>query len=279
MTVVGFDGQHRDQADEGGVVGEDADDVGAAADLAVEALERVGRAQLAPVLGREGVEGGLLEDGADLGQAVGQLADRFAEPAAGAFAGVGVEDRPDQRGQDTVLVFAGVAETVSEEVHGAALPGRPEHLGQRCLEARVSVGDGQLHTDQATGDEVAQELPPERLGLGFADVQADDLAPAGLVHGMRDDNRLARHPAAVADLLDLGVDEQIGVATFQRSLSKRLHLRVEQRTDSADLRLGDAQAQRLDERVDPAGRNPAHIGLGMGAGSPRSSGSMTLWKW
>ena len=34
--VVGLDGEHRDQADEAGVVGEDADDVGAAADLAVE---------------------------------------------------------------------------------------------------------------------------------------------------------------------------------------------------------------------------------------------------
>jgi hypothetical protein len=29
------------------------------------------------------------------------------------------------------------------------------------------------------------------------------------MHGVRDDHALARHPAAVADLLDLGVDEQI----------------------------------------------------------------------
>src|SRR6185436_116557 len=44
-------------ADQALVVGEDADDVGASADLFVEALERVGGAQLAPVRARERVEG------------------------------------------------------------------------------------------------------------------------------------------------------------------------------------------------------------------------------
>jgi hypothetical protein len=39
------------------VVGKDADDVGASSDLAVDALERVGGAQLRSVLGRERVEG------------------------------------------------------------------------------------------------------------------------------------------------------------------------------------------------------------------------------
>jgi hypothetical protein len=42
MTVVGFDGEHRDEPDQAGVVGEDAHDVGAPADLAVEALQRIG---------------------------------------------------------------------------------------------------------------------------------------------------------------------------------------------------------------------------------------------
>jgi hypothetical protein len=47
--VVLLDGEHRGQADQALVVGEDADDVGAPADLAVEALKRIGRADLAPV--------------------------------------------------------------------------------------------------------------------------------------------------------------------------------------------------------------------------------------
>ena len=56
MTFVLFDQEHAGEPDQRRVVGEDADDVGAPADLAVDALERVRRAQLAPVLGREAVE-------------------------------------------------------------------------------------------------------------------------------------------------------------------------------------------------------------------------------
>jgi hypothetical protein len=44
--VVGLDADGRDQAQHGGIVGEDADHVGAALDLAVEALERVRRPHL-----------------------------------------------------------------------------------------------------------------------------------------------------------------------------------------------------------------------------------------
>src|SRR6266516_2476331 len=40
--IVLLDGEHRGQADQRAVVGEDPDDVGAPADLAVEALQRVG---------------------------------------------------------------------------------------------------------------------------------------------------------------------------------------------------------------------------------------------
>src|SRR4051794_14959482 len=89
--------------------------------------------------------------------------------------------------------------------------------------------------DQAARDQAAQELAPERLSLGLADVEADDLAPPGLMHGVRDHDALARHPAAVADLLDLGVDEQIRVAALQRPLPERLHLLIEQPGDPAHL--------------------------------------------
>ena len=72
MTVVGLDGEHRDQPDQRGVVGEDPNDVGAPADLAVETLQRVRAAQLGPVLSRERVERqhvvfGFLKQRRDLG--------------------------------------------------------------------------------------------------------------------------------------------------------------------------------------------------------------------
>jgi hypothetical protein len=70
-----------------------------------------------------------------------------------------------------------------------------------------------------------------------------------------------RHAARVADLLDLGVDEQIGVAALQRALAKRLDLLVEQPRDPRHLRLADAQPETLDELIDAARRDAADIGL------------------
>jgi hypothetical protein len=73
-VLFGQDGA--DEADDRGAVGEDADDVGAAADLAVEAFVGVVGPDLAPDgLGergeREQVRAGGLEVVGDLGQLVG----------------------------------------------------------------------------------------------------------------------------------------------------------------------------------------------------------------
>ena len=82
MTVVLFDAEHPGEPDQRAVVGEDADDIGAPADLAVEALEWVGRSELAPVRGRERVEGqdvglGVLEHRGDLAEPAVEVRDRF----------------------------------------------------------------------------------------------------------------------------------------------------------------------------------------------------------
>jgi hypothetical protein len=52
---------------------------------------------------------------------------------------VGVEDRADQRRQQPVLIAAGVAEAVAQEVHGAALPGATQDLRDRGLQPGVGV--------------------------------------------------------------------------------------------------------------------------------------------
>jgi len=96
------------------------------------------------VVAGERVEGqdvvlGPLQQRGDLGQLGLQRRHRLAEPVARLPLRLGVEDRADQRGQQPVLIAARVAEAVSEEVHRAALPRRPEHLGDRVLQALVSV--------------------------------------------------------------------------------------------------------------------------------------------
>jgi len=78
----------------------------------------------------------------------------------------------------------------------------------------VGVGDDRLHTDQAARDPLPEEPLRERLGLRGAHVQGDDLPTAGLVHAVGDDYPLVLDLAAVADLLDLGVEEQIDAAAL-----------------------------------------------------------------
>jgi hypothetical protein len=84
---------------------------------------------------------------------------------------------------------------------------------------------------------------------------------AALVHGVGDHHAPAGPTAAVADLLDLDVNEQIRVAAFQRAVTERLDLVVEAGAHPGDLALGDPQTEALDQLIDLAGAHPAHIRL------------------
>jgi hypothetical protein len=106
----------------------------------------------------------------DLRQAALELRDGLAEPLARLLAGVGPEDRADQRAEHAVPVAPRVPQAVSKEVHGAALPGAPSTCASAASRPGVRVRDRQADADQAARDEPAQERAPERLGLGGADV-------------------------------------------------------------------------------------------------------------
>jgi hypothetical protein len=97
-------------------------------------------------------------------------------------------------------------------VHRAPLPRSAEHLRQRDLQPRMRIADRQLHTDQAASHQAPKKLTPEGLGLSLTDIQADDLPPTGLMHRVSYHHALARDATAVADLLDLRVDEQVRIA-------------------------------------------------------------------
>ena len=152
------------------LVGEDADDLGAALDLAVEALDRVGRVQLGPVLLREAHVGehvglGLVHQRGELRDLGAELVGDLAPLGPG---GVGVvlgEGGGDEGGDDAAALFAGMGQHVAHEVHAAALPGGVQHLGDRGLQPFMGVRDHQLDAAQAAPGELAQELGPEGLGL------------------------------------------------------------------------------------------------------------------
>src|SRR5687768_18495121 len=81
------------------------------------------------------------------------------------------------------------------------------------------------------------------------------------MHAVSDHQRLVDDAAAVADLLDLRVEEQVRVAALQRAGPERVDVLIERLADPADLALADPQPQTLDQLVDPAGRDAADIGL------------------
>lgn len=103
--------------------------------------------------------------------------------------------------------------------------------------------------------------PPVSLGLALAGIEPDHLSVARLVHCVGEDEALPDHPSSISDLLDLGVEPQVGIAALERPLPEGLDLLVEPLADARDLGLGDPQPERLDHLVDLARRDAGDIGL------------------
>src|SRR5439155_25782601 len=117
---------------------------------------------------------------------------------------------------------AGMGEHVAHEVDTAALPGGVEHLGDRGLDAFVGVRDHQLDAAQPAPAQLAQEVGPERLGFGGANIHAQHLTTAVSVDPDCDNDR-NRDDAAVVAHLHIGrVDPQIGPVAFERPVKEGL---------------------------------------------------------
>jgi hypothetical protein len=147
-------------------------------------------------------------------------------------------------------------------MNAAAPPGRVHQVGDRGLDALVSVRDDELDAAQAAPPELAQKLGPERFGLRGANVDAEHLAPAVRVHPDRHDHR-DRNDAVVAARLHIGrVDPDIGPIAFKRPIEESFDPRVDLLAQPADLALGNAgPSHRPDQVVDRAGRDAVAIGF------------------
>jgi hypothetical protein len=92
------------------------------------------------------------------------------------------------------------------------------------------------------GDKAAQELRPERsISVSASpNVQADDLAAAGLVDGVGDHDALPGDAASGADRLRSSRQRtRTGSGASQQALAERLHLLIEQAGDAAGLAAAD----------------------------------------
>ena len=140
--------------------------------------------------------------------------------------------------------------------------GHAQHAGDRGLEPLVLIGDRQAHTVQPPLLERAQELDPERARLDLADIQADHLPHAGLVHRVGDHQRLGHHPPVVTHLDLFGVQPQVRVGALKRPLPERLDLLIQRSAHRAHAVLGHpVDPQLLHQPVDLPRTHAVHIGL------------------
>ena len=94
----------------------------------------------------------------------------------------------------------------------------------------VAARDAEADTAQAAGSQRPEELAPERLRLGLADVSVPITSrrPVSL-HGVADHQALLAHGAALADRLDLAVEPRVALAALERALAEHAHLLIERR--------------------------------------------------
>ena len=123
-----FEQQGADKPGDGGLVGEDSDDIGAAFDLAVQPLQRVGGVDFGAVLGGEvhiGEHVGLrlIEQAGELGQTRAHLVGNVAPLLARTRGIVLRKSGANPGGDDAFLRFAGIGKRVAHEVDAATLPG------------------------------------------------------------------------------------------------------------------------------------------------------------
>ena len=125
------------------------------------------------------------------------------------------------------------------QVNSAALPGRADQdLLNRPLEPQVVIGDHELDAGEPSRPKALQELGPEDLVLGVADLDPEDLAVAVPRDSHGDDTGPRDHPLADATLDVGGVQEDVGVGGGREIAGAELvELNVHLRTDPRDLGL------------------------------------------
>jgi site-specific DNA recombinase len=249
------------------LVGEDADDIGASFDLAVQSFERVGRVQLRSVSGGEVHVGqhvglGIVHESGELRQLGTQLIGDLAPLRLGCFGILLCEGRRDEGGRDATALASGMGQEITHQMYAAALPSGMQHLGDGGLQSFVCIGDHQLHTAEAAASKLAQEFGPEGFCLGGTNIHAEDLASAVAVDADRDDDGDRDDAAGLAHLYIGGVEPNVWPVAFQRAVQEGLHLVVDLAAQPGDLALGDAgHSHGLHQVIDRARGDPLDVGF------------------
>jgi hypothetical protein len=147
-------------------------------------------------------------------------------------------------------------------MNSAPLPGRTKHAGDRVAQAVVSVGDDQLDALETALDQALEESRPKGFGFGRAETQANNLAPAFGRHRHGDYRGDRNDAAAIADLEIGRVEPKIRPLAVDRPVEESIDPFIDILAELGNLALRNAsQAHRLDQFVDPPGRDAADPGF------------------
>jgi hypothetical protein len=176
-----------------------------------------------------------------------------------------VQHLDDLAAEPLLVPLRDVGHHVPRQVHRAPLLlGLGQHLARRGGEPGVLVADDELlHAGQAALDELGEQLGPARLGLGGADVDAEQVTLVVGADAVRDERGhvldAARPPCVDERRVEVQVRERLGDALP----AKLVDLVLEPLGHAAHGRLADTLAkQRLGDAGHVARRHPAHVRLG-----------------
>lgn len=147
--IISFEHHGGNQAHDGGVIGEDADNVGATLNFRIQPLQRVAGVDLHPMGSREGharkhLVLGLDHQGTEHGELAAQIIGHRASLHAG---GLGRESCTKTVPMTALTIRHCVlpaCPSVAHEVHPAALPGSRQDLAGRALMPSWLVADHEL---------------------------------------------------------------------------------------------------------------------------------------
>ena len=150
----------------------------------------------------------------------------------------------------------------SDGVYPTPLPRGPLQDGlDGALQAPVGVAGYKLYLREASGCQGAQKRRPEGAIFAGTHIEAQDLSFAGsCLYPYGYDHRCGGHPAILAALDVSGVDPDVGIGTFERSVTEAFDLLVELLAQLGDPALGDAlHPQGLHQLVHLAGGDAVHV--------------------
>ena len=263
--------ERADQAQQGGLIGEESRDSSPAFELHVDPFEGIGGSEAA-LMGLWEVKDGeahgeiLLHPGCKFGMGGGVAGDERLESGLGSGQIRAVEDGADVMGDSGALVQAGdVGLGVLLEMELAALPGhgwedRPAGRAEAC----VVIADDQLDSAESLFMEGTQEGSPMDLGLAEGGADTEDGALSVHPDAGGDEDSAVDDLAVLADLLVAGIEQDIG-ELGQRSVAPGLEFGVESCGAEADLSGADGGAtELLDDGGDFAGGHALDVHLGQG---------------